>query len=187
MLRLTLLDGTDAIVTVRNVPQTDAQLAFLQPVDAALADWRNAARLEITLLFFAGLILALLAGGMALMTRIRPGDGYVTAVLPAVVVFGLGLAATVAPVTATVLAAADQARTGLASGISNAVARCAQLGAVAVAPWLAGLPGDEIHQPIPLAEGFPRAMLALAGVALAGAVLAWTTVADGPLDDSAGG
>ncbi len=64
VLRLTLLDGTDAIVTVRNVPQTDAQLAFLQPVDAALADWRNAARLEITLLFFAGLILALLAGGL---------------------------------------------------------------------------------------------------------------------------
>ena len=41
VLRLTLQDGTDAIVTVRNVPQTDAQLAFIQPVGGALADWRR--------------------------------------------------------------------------------------------------------------------------------------------------
>jgi two-component system cell cycle sensor histidine kinase PleC len=64
VLRLTLLDGTDAIVTVRNVPQTDAQLAFIQPVSDALADWRQAARLEITLLVLTGLVLALLAGGL---------------------------------------------------------------------------------------------------------------------------
>ena len=64
VLRLTLLDGTDAIVTVRDVPQTDAQLAFVQPVDAALADWRQAARIEITLLVLTGLVLTLLAGGL---------------------------------------------------------------------------------------------------------------------------
>jgi two-component system, cell cycle sensor histidine kinase PleC len=64
VLRLTLFDGTDAIVTVRNVPQTDAQLAFIQPVGDALADWRQAARLEITLLVLTGLVLALLAGGL---------------------------------------------------------------------------------------------------------------------------
>lgn len=62
ILRLTLLDGTDAIVTVRNV--ADAQLAFIQPVDAALADWRQGARLEITLLVLTGLVLALVAGGL---------------------------------------------------------------------------------------------------------------------------
>jgi two-component system, cell cycle sensor histidine kinase PleC len=64
VLRLTLLDGTDAIVTVRNVHQTDAQLAVIQPVGAALAEWRQAARLEITLLVLTGLVLALLAGGL---------------------------------------------------------------------------------------------------------------------------
>src|SRR4029079_735274 len=64
VLRLTLLDGTDAIVTVRNVHQTDAQLAFIQPVGAALADWRRTASLEITLLALTGLVLALLAGGL---------------------------------------------------------------------------------------------------------------------------
>ena len=49
---------------MRNVPQTDAQLAFIQPVGAALADWRRAASLEITLLVLTGLVLALLAGGL---------------------------------------------------------------------------------------------------------------------------
>ena len=77
VLRLTLLDGTDAIVTVRNVPQTDAQLAFIQPVDAALADWRQTARLEITLLVLTGLVLALLAGGLWYLapTAARADDG----------------------------------------------------------------------------------------------------------------
>ena len=42
----------------------DSQLAFIQPVDAALADWRQGARLEITLLVLTGLVLALLAGGL---------------------------------------------------------------------------------------------------------------------------
>ena len=64
VLRLALPDGTDAIVTVRNVPQIDAQLAFIQPVEAALADWRQRASLEITLLALTGLVLALLAGGL---------------------------------------------------------------------------------------------------------------------------
>jgi two-component system, cell cycle sensor histidine kinase PleC len=64
VLRLSLQDGTDAIVTVRNVPQTDAQLAFIQPVDTALAEWRSTARLEITLLALTGFVLALLAGGL---------------------------------------------------------------------------------------------------------------------------
>jgi two-component system cell cycle sensor histidine kinase PleC len=62
VLRLTLLDGTDAIVTVRNVHQTDAQLAFIQPVGSALADWRAAASLEITLLVLTSLVLVLLSG-----------------------------------------------------------------------------------------------------------------------------
>ncbi len=64
VLRLTLLDGTDAIVTVRNVAQTDAQLAFIQPVGAALADWRRDASLEITLLVCTSLMLVLLAAGL---------------------------------------------------------------------------------------------------------------------------
>src|SRR5262245_52246419 len=64
VLEIALADDTEAIVTVRDVPNTDAQLAFIQPVDEALADWRSAARLEITLLICTGLVLALLAAGL---------------------------------------------------------------------------------------------------------------------------
>jgi len=64
VLRITLLDGTDALVTVRNIPKTDAQLAFFQPVGDALSDWRAGAIIELTLLVCTGLVLALVAGGL---------------------------------------------------------------------------------------------------------------------------
>ena len=75
-----------------------------------------------------------IAAGMLLMLRIDPGDSYVSSVLPAVIVYGIGLTLVVAPVTATVLAAADSRHSGVASGINNAVARVAGLLAVAVLP-----------------------------------------------------
>src|SRR5204862_1187765 len=55
-----------------------------------------------------------IAVGLLLMTRIEPGDAYVSSVLPAVIVFGLGLTLVVAPVPATVLAAADARHSGSA-------------------------------------------------------------------------
>jgi two-component system, cell cycle sensor histidine kinase PleC len=64
VLRITLLDGTDALVTVRNIPKTDAQLAFFQPVDRALSSWQSDTIIEITLLICGGLVLALVAAGL---------------------------------------------------------------------------------------------------------------------------
>jgi two-component system cell cycle sensor histidine kinase PleC len=64
VLRLTLTDGTDALVTVRDLADKNAQIAFFQPVHAALASWRRDASLEITLLICTGLVLALLGGGV---------------------------------------------------------------------------------------------------------------------------
>ena len=79
------------------------------------------------------------AVGLLLATRIGPGASYLTDVLPAVVLFGLGLSATVAPLTATVLATADVRHAGVASGVNNAVARAAGLLAVAGLPLAVGL------------------------------------------------
>jgi len=64
VLRMTLVDGTDAFVTVRDLPEKNAQIAFIQPVRAALSGWRWDAGLEITLLICTGLVLALLGGGV---------------------------------------------------------------------------------------------------------------------------
>ena len=73
----------------------------------------------------AGPLLA--AAGLALMLRLDERTSYVTELLPAVLVFSLGLSMTVAPLTATVLADADEHNAGVASGINNAIARVAGL------------------------------------------------------------
>lgn len=71
------------------------------------------------------------AAGLLMMQRIDATPDYWADILPAVVVFALGLSATVAPLTATVLADADEQNAGIASGVNNAVARVASLLAVA--------------------------------------------------------
>jgi EmrB/QacA subfamily drug resistance transporter len=70
--------------------------------------------------------------GLLLLVRTGPNPDYVSTILPGVVVFGLGLAATVAPLTATVLGSVESGHSGLASGVNNAVARVAGLLAIAV-------------------------------------------------------
>lgn len=125
---------------------------------------------------------ALLAAGMVLMAGIAPGDGYVAGVLPSVVVFGLGLAATVAPVTATALAAVGEQHAGTASGVNNAVARTAQLLAVAVLPLVAGISGESYRDPQAFTPGFATAMWVAAGLAAVGAALGWTTIRDDVLE-----
>jgi len=69
--------------------------------------------------------------GLLLFARSGAHPSYPAVILPAVLVFGLGLAATVAPLTATVLGSVEQGHSGLASGANNAVARIASLLAIA--------------------------------------------------------
>ena len=124
----------------------------------------------------------LIAAGMVLMREIDTGDGYVTAVLPAIVVYGVGLSLVVAPVTATVLAAADPRHAGVASGVNNAVARTARLAAVAVLPLVAGLSGGDYQDPAAIADGFHTAMLVTAALATLGGLLAFAMIRDDVLE-----
>jgi EmrB/QacA subfamily drug resistance transporter len=119
---------------------------------------------------------AVVAVGTLLMTRIDAGASYVGDVLPAVVVMGLGLATTVAPLTSTALSALDDRYAGVASGVNTTVARAAQLMSVAAIPLAAGLTGAAYLDPELFAEGFRTAMVILAGLALAGALVAAVSI-----------
>jgi EmrB/QacA subfamily drug resistance transporter len=70
--------------------------------------------------------------GLLLMMRVGSDPNYVTEVLPAIIVFGLGLSATVAPLTATALNSVPENQVGVASGINNGVSRVAGLLAIAI-------------------------------------------------------
>ncbi|MCX4676065.1 DHA2 family efflux MFS transporter permease subunit [Streptomyces sp. NBC_01433] len=125
----------------------------------------------------------LAAAGMLLMLRVGPGasvTSYLSDVLPAVLMLGLGLVTLVAPLTATVLAAVDAGRAGLASGINNAAARAAGLIAVAALPLLAGMGPEAYRDAGEFAATFRRAMPMCAGLLVAGAVIAFWTVRTPP-------
>jgi EmrB/QacA subfamily drug resistance transporter len=114
------------------------------------------------------------AAGLVLLSRVAPGDHYATTVLPAVLVFGLGLATTVAPLTAAVMAAVDGANLGVGSAVNNGVARLAGLLAVAVLPTVAGVAIDRVG-PAGL-PGYHRALVICALLCVAGAGAAAATI-----------
>lgn len=113
-----------------------------------------------------------IAAGMVLMTRIDADATFVADVLPASVVFGAGLAVTVAPVTSAALGSVPEDRAGAASGTNNAVARTGHLLVVAAVPTLVGLSGDGLRDPAALDSGFPTAVLAGAALVALGGVIA---------------
>jgi EmrB/QacA subfamily drug resistance transporter len=152
MLQMQTVAGFSPTVAGTSLLPITALMLLLSARAGALAD-----RIGPRPLMTVGPLLA--AGGFLLATRVGPGASYLADVLPATVLLGLGLAATVAPLTATVLASADEHRAGIASGINNAVARSAGLLAVAVIPVAAGLGGADYTDPAVYDAGFRRAML----------------------------
>jgi MFS family permease len=112
------------------------------------------------------------AGAVVLALRVDRSTSYLLDVLPAVSLFGLGMSFTVAPLTATVLAAAPDRHAGIASGVNNAVARVAGLLAVAALPLLVGLNGAAYADPDLLLPAYRSAMLICAGLLAAGGLLA---------------
>jgi EmrB/QacA subfamily drug resistance transporter len=114
--------------------------------------------------------------GLAMLTFATSGTSYWIYVLPAVLVFGIGLAITVAPLTATAMSSAPPEHSGIASAVNNDVARFGGLLAVAILPALAGITGTSYLHPDALAAGFRTAVLISGGLCAAGGVLAAFTI-----------
>ena len=106
------------------------------------------------------------------MSRIGAGASYWLAVLPPVIILGIGLSLLVAPLTATALGALDDAHAGVASGVNNAVARAAGLLSVAVLPLAAGLGSGSLTNPADLHPTYRNSMMICAGLMVTGGILA---------------
>lgn len=112
------------------------------------------------------------AGGTLLLLPVADEATWLR-VLPGMVVFALGLALLVSPLTAAVLAAAPDRLAGVASGVNNAVARAGSLLAVAALPALVGLAGDDYLDPASMASGYRGAMTWCAALLALGGLVSW--------------
>jgi EmrB/QacA subfamily drug resistance transporter len=117
-----------------------------------------------------------LGAGMLMLSRVEAGSTYLPDVLPAVLVVGLGLTTTVAPLTSTALGAVDDRHAGVASGVNTTVARAAQLAAVAALPLAVGLTGDAYRDPDLLTDGFSSAMMITGVFAAVGGAVAFALI-----------
>ena len=124
-----------------------------------------------------------MAVGTLMLAPLGADVRYVVDVLPGLTVFGLVLAVMVAPLTSTVLAAAPDDHAGIASGVSNAVARAGSLLAVAALPTAVGLAGGEYADPAVFDAGYQKAMAVCAVLLVLGGAMSWLLIRN-PLRDA---
>jgi EmrB/QacA subfamily drug resistance transporter len=144
-------------------------MLVLSPVAGKVAS-RIGYRLPMTV----GPLLA--AVGVALLAGVGRGSSYLSTLLPGIAVLGLGLSATVAPLTTAVLAGAEERHAGVAAAVNTAISRLAGLLAVALLPLLAGISAAGAES---LAAGFPRAMWICSAACTAGGLCALATLRSG--------
>lgn len=106
-----------------------------------------------------------MAGGTLLLLTVADPFDYWWQVLPGMIVFGLGLAMTVSPLTAAILGAVDTTRSGIASAVNNAVSRVAGLLVIAA---LAAIVGGSLDL-----TGFHRSVVVTAVLLGLGGVVSW--------------
>jgi MFS family permease len=138
------------------------------------ASGRLAARIGPRPPLVAGCLVCAVASMLAV--RIGPHAGYWTAVCPVAVLFGLGLAALLPPLTASAMNSAPDSLAGLASGVNNAVARVAGLLWIAALPPLTGLTGAAYTDPAQFRSSFAQISWICAAAFACAAVLAATFI-----------
>ena len=116
------------------------------------------------------------AAGTLWLTGVDGSAPYWVEILPGSVLQGVGMGLTVAPLTATVLAGAPDTLAGVASGVNNAVARAAQLLAVAALPVAVGLSGEDYADPAAFTAGYRAALVVCAVLFALGGIVAWLTI-----------
>jgi EmrB/QacA subfamily drug resistance transporter len=112
------------------------------------------------------------AAGVLVLVRVGAGATYLGDVLPGICLFGGGMTLLVAPLTATVLAAAPDEAAGIASGVNNAVARAASLLFVAALPTVVGLSDTDYQDPGALTDGYRAALVVCTAFLVLGSVVA---------------
>jgi EmrB/QacA subfamily drug resistance transporter len=120
---------------------------------------------------------ALVAVALFLMADVQAGRHYWTGVLPAVLIWGLGLSITVAPLTAAALAAIDQRFIGVGSAVNNAASRIGSSLAISLLPAVVGIAGDKSLSGSAFASGFRHLMYVSSGLCLFAALIALVFVA----------
>ncbi len=136
---------------------------------------RLVARFGPRWLMVAGMLVV--AAGLVLLSAAERGDGYATAVLPGVLLWGLGIGLAVTPLTAAVLAAVGDADLGEAAAINDAASRIGGVVAIALVPVLVGATGGASLTKA-LADGYEPAMVAMAGLCAAAALVTAVFVSD---------
>ena len=143
---------------------------LLAPVSGALV-----ARVGPRWLMTGGIILV--AAGLGWLATAQPGQSYPAAILPGVLLWGLGIGLAVTPLTAAVLAAVGDADLGEASGINDAASRIGGVVVIAVVPLLIGATGGRGYAGA-LVGGYRPAMIVMAGLCVAAAVITALFVTD---------
>lgn len=169
VLQLQTVLGYDALESGAAMVPSILVISLLSSRAGALAT-RFGPRLPMTV----GPLVA--ASGVLWLSFVGAGTSWPTGVLPGSLLFGLGMALTVAPLTATVLGAAPDHLAGVASGVNNAVARAAQLLSVAALPLLVGLSGDDYADADAFTDGYALAMRLCAGLVALGGLVALVTI-----------
>ena len=146
---------------------TVAGLATLPPTImlVLLGSWFGGLSTRFGPRIFMTLGPVLVALGYLLTLGVEPDLNYWVQFLPGLIVIGLGMAMTVAPLTSAILGAVDPARAGIGSAVNNAVARIAGLVAIASLGVIVGTQLD--------VTGYHRAAIATAVFLVIGGVISW--------------
>lgn len=162
------IGGFVIVVYLQQVAGYPATLAALTTLpigilNIALSSWFGTLSARFGARWFMGIGPIIGGIGYLLMLTTTKDVQYWTQLLPGVLLFGIGLSATVAPLTATILGAISEQQSGIGSAVNNAVSRVAGLIAIALVGVITG--------PLTTVTALHRGLIATAALLIVGGVI----------------